>query len=55
MAVTMAEKLGIVGLNVHIACGYAEYDNEKDEDFESTRSRADKKMYESKKMLKKDK
>ena len=51
----ITEKLGIVGLNVHIACGYAEYDNEKDEDFESTRSRADKKMYESKKMLKKDK
>lgn len=51
----ITEKLGIVGFNVHIACGYAEYDNEKDEDFESTRSRADKKMYESKKMLKKDK
>ena len=51
----ITEKLGIVGLNVHIACGYAEYDNEKDEDFESTRSRADKKMYESKKILKKDK
>ena len=34
----ITEKLGIVGFNVHIACGYAEYDNEKDEDFESTRS-----------------
>lgn len=50
----MTEKLGIEGLDMHIACGYAEYDSEKDADFESTRSRADKKMYESKKILKED-
>lgn len=48
-----AEKeLGIKGLNVQIACGYAEYDIKTDKDFEDTRSRADKRMYESKKMLK---
>ncbi len=50
----MTDKLGIEGFDMHIACGYAEYDSEKDEDFEATRNRADKKMYESKKMLKKD-
>lgn len=48
-----AEKeLGISGLNVQIACGYAEYDIKTDKDFEDTRSRADKRMYESKKELK---
>ena len=50
-----AEKeLGIKGLNVQIACGYAEYDIKTDKNFEDTRSRADKKMYESKRRLKRE-
>ena len=39
-------------LEMHIACGYAQYDSSIDHDFEDTRSRADKKMYESKQQLK---
>ncbi|WP_284473585.1 MULTISPECIES: GGDEF domain-containing protein [Clostridia] len=48
------EELGIKGLNVQIACGYAEYDIKTDKNFEDTRSRADKKMYESKRRLKRE-
>ncbi len=48
-----AEKeLGIKGLKVQIACGYADYDIKSDKSFEDTRSRADKRMYESKRRLK---
>ena len=47
------EELGIKDLNVQIACGYAEYDIKTDKNFEDTRSRADKRMYESKRRLKK--
>ena len=46
------EELEIKGLNVQIACGYAEYDIETDKNFEDTRSRADERMYESKRRLK---
>lgn len=46
------KELAIKGLKVQIACGYAEYDSETDKDFEDTRNRADKRMYESKKQLK---
>ena len=49
---TVVSKLRSEGLDIQIACGYAEYDNSIDKDFEDTRSRADKKMYESKKILK---
>lgn len=42
----------ISNLEIHIACGYAQYDSSVDRDFEDTRSRADKKMYESKQQLK---
>ena len=50
-----AEKeLGIKDLNVQIACGYAEYDIKTDKNFEDTRSRADKRMYESKRRLKRE-
>ncbi len=45
-------ELEIDGLNVQIACGYAEYDIKTDKDFEDTRSRSDKRMYESKRELK---
>ncbi|MDO5339793.1 MAG: GGDEF domain-containing protein [Eubacteriales bacterium] len=45
-------ELEITGLNVQIACGYAEYDIKTDKDFEDTRSRSDKRMYESKRKLK---
>lgn len=45
-------ELGIKGLNVQVACGYAEFNTDMDKDFEDTRSRADKKMYESKRRLK---
>lgn len=45
-------ELGIKGLNVQIACGYAEFNTDVDKDFEDTRSRADKRMYESKRRLK---
>ena len=48
------EELEIKGLNVQIACGYAEYDIKTDKNFEDTRSRADKKMYESKRRLKRE-
>lgn len=48
------EELGIKGLNVQIACGYAEYDIKTDKNFEDTRSRADKRMYESKRILKRE-
>ena len=48
------EELGIKGLNVQIACGYAEYDIKTDKNFEDTRSRADKRMYESKRRLKRE-
>ena len=44
--------LDIKGLNVRIACGYAEYNSSTDKDFEDTRSRSDKRMYESKRRLK---
>lgn len=37
---------------MQIACGYAEYDIKTDKNFEDTRSRADKRMYESKRRLK---
>ena len=33
---------------MQIACGYAEYDIKTDKNFEDTRSRADKRMYENK-------
>ena len=46
------EELEIKGLNMQIACGYAEYDIETDKNFEDTRSRADKRMYENKRRLK---
>lgn len=46
------KELAIKGLKVQIACGYAEYDSETDKNFEDTRNRADKRMYESKRMLK---
>lgn len=46
------QELAIKGLKVRIACGYAEYNSETDDNFEDTRSRADKRMYESKKQLK---
>lgn len=42
----------ISNLEIHIACGYAQYDSSVDRDFEDTRSRADKRMYESKQQLK---
>ena len=42
----------ISNLEIHIACGYAQYDSSVDRDFEATRSRADKRMYESKQQLK---
>lgn len=45
-------ELGIKGLKVQVACGYAEYDIKTDKSFEDTRSRADKRMYESKRRLK---
>ena len=48
------EEIGIKDLNVQIACGYAEYDIKTDKNFEDTRSRADKKMYESKRSLKRE-
>ena len=48
------EELGIKDLNVQIACGYAEYDIKTDKNFEDTRSRADKRMYESKRRLKRE-
>ena len=38
--------------NFNIACGYAEFNSSLDSNFEDTRSRADKNMYNSKKMLK---
>ena len=41
-----------MGYDFNIACGYAEFDGRLDSDFEDTRSRADKNMYDSKKMLK---
>lgn len=41
-----------IGYDFNIACGYAEFDGRLDSDFEDTRSRADKNMYDSKKMLK---
>lgn len=50
----MTEKIGADEFNMHIACGYAEYDSKLDDDFEATRNRADRKMYESKKLLKED-
>ena len=42
----------ISNIEIHIACGYAQYDSSVDRDFEDTRSRADKRMYESKQQLK---
>ena len=45
-------ELGIKGLNVQVACGYAEYDIKTDKTFEDTRSRADKRMYDNKRSLK---
>lgn len=45
-------KFGEDKLYVQIAYGYALYDKNTDDSFEATRSRADKKMYESKKTLK---
>ena len=38
--------------DIKIACGYAKFDADTDKDFEDTRSRADQKMYESKRELK---
>ncbi|MDD5872964.1 MAG: GGDEF domain-containing protein, partial [Clostridia bacterium] len=45
-------KNAISNIEIHIACGYAQYDSSVDRDFEDTRSRADKRMYESKQQLK---
>ena len=37
---------------IHIACGYAQFDPERDESFEGTRNRSDVSMYENKSNIK---